>query len=150
MKSWRVWMRHYCSCNWNNSAWIKITKYKVECLSVLPLSKGIFIQTYYWTQPKNIVHIRILCNFYMIPVKLKNSDNICSFMQRMLFKSTGKILVVLVVSRVRLVPGSRENQRDEKSHPDSAAETRSWYNCRLALESKIILSTLYIKAYLDR
>ena len=75
----------------------------------------------------------------IVPVILKNNDKICSFMQRMLFKSTGNILVVLMVSRVRFVPCSRENQRDEKSQPDSAAETRSWWSCLFERGSEIFM-----------
>lgn len=91
---------------------------------MLAFSKGIFhsIILLTKTQTKYIVHVNY--NFYVIPVLLKSSDKMCSFMQRTLFRSTGKMLVVLVVSRVRFVPGSRENQREEKSHPDSAADTR--------------------------
>lgn len=85
---------------------------------MLAFSKGIFHSIILL----NANHVN--CNFYVIPVRLKSSDKMCSFIQRTLFRSTGKMLVVLVVSRVRFVPGSRENQREEKSHPDSAADTR--------------------------
>ena len=58
-----------------------------------------------------------------VPKLMKKFDNNFSFQQRILLRSTGRMSVV-IVSVSDLLVSSCRNQRDEKSHPDSAPEAR--------------------------
>lgn len=78
---------------------------------------------------------------FNLPIILANVIKINSFKQSILLRSTGIMSMVTIVFSVRFSPFSLENQREEKSQPDSQADTKFEYSLGVSAtrQQKIII-----------